>query len=147
MSARRWLPLILGIVMQSSSIGCNSSTLAVPSTVDVSGSVICNGKLTPGVRVKFHPQFDIGKVEFIPYGDTGLDGKFTLSTGVSGNGAPPGEYVVTLEMPYVDIDPKDGLETERDLLKGTYSNPDRSKLSVTLESGDNVLDPFTIKLP
>ncbi|MES2790503.1 MAG: hypothetical protein V4719_12905 [Planctomycetota bacterium] len=102
------------------------------------------GKPAAGVRVKFHPQFDIGTVKFIPYGETGADGKFLLNTGASGNGAPKGDYIVTLEMLRIEADPKDGLEAEVDRLQGGYNDPAKSNWKVTLEEGENVLDPFHI---
>lgn len=145
MSPRRVLPLILAIAVQCLAMGCFSSTLTPPRTVPVSGSVTHQGKPVPGVRVKFHPQFDIGKLEFIPYGETGADGKYVLNTGALGNGAPRGKYIVTLERPDIGIDPKDGLEAEVDGLKGAYSDPAKSEWIVTLKDGENVLDPFQIK--
>lgn len=118
--------------------------MPVPKTVPVRGSVIYKGKPAPGVRIKFYPQFSIGKLDFIPYGETGSDGAYVLSTGKPGNGAPKGEYLVTLEMPYIGVDSQDGLETELDRLKGVYSDPYKNNWSVTLKDGDNFLDPFEI---
>lgn len=146
MSVRCLLPLILAVAAQCLAMGC-SSTLTPPKTVPVQGSVTHNGRPVAGVRVKFHPQFDIGRTEFIPYGETGPDGTFGLNTGRAGNGAPKGEYLVTLEIPYIDSDPHDGLEAEFDRLKGAYSDPDKSEWTVTLDDGENVLDPFEIKSP
>lgn len=98
-----------------------------------------------GARVKFHPQFDIGEVKFIPYGDTGPDGKFELNTGAMGNGAPKGEYVVTIEVLRTGTDPIDGLEAEIDQLKGLYNDPAKSEWKVTLNDGENVLEPFKLR--
>lgn len=145
MPQRRLLPLILVVAVQSLMVGCGNSTLTPPKTVPVSGSVTQNGKPVPGIRVKFHPQFKMGKREFIPYGETGADGKYVLNTGSPGNGAPKGEYLVTLEMPYTGVDPKDGLETELDRLKGAYSDPKKTEWAVTVKDGANVIDPFQIK--
>lgn len=145
MTSRRFLSLILVIAIQSLAAGCSNGKLTPPKTVPVSGSVTQNGKPLAGVRVKFHPQFKMGKHEFIPYGETGTDGKYVLNTGVVGNGAPKGDYLVTLEMPYIDVDPKDGLEAEVDRLKGAYSDPAKSEWTITLKEGANILEPFQIK--
>ena len=90
MSFRNILKWFTAIATSSLAVGCFSSTLTPPETVPVAGAVICEGKPVPGVRVKFHPQFDMGKVQFVPYGETGEDGKFVLNTGAPGNGAPRG---------------------------------------------------------
>lgn len=141
----RLFPFVLAIGIAGLIAGCSSSTLTPPKTVSVSGSVTYKGKPAVGVRIKFHPQFNMGKLEFIPYGETGVDGKYVLSTGKAGNGAPKGEYLVTLEMPYIDADPQDGLETEMDRLKGAYNDPYKNDWTVILGDGENVIDPFEIK--
>src|SRR5262245_65058575 len=72
-------------------VGCGGS-LSPPSTVPVTGSVLVNGKPVAGITVKFHPQFDMGSVKFIPNAMTDKDGRFTLNTAAPGDGAPKGEY-------------------------------------------------------
>src|SRR5260221_10794981 len=71
--------------------GCGEG-ISVPSTVPVSGVVKYKGKPLQGIRVTLHPQAETAKPTFIPSGQTGPDGRFTLSTGAPGNGAPPGSY-------------------------------------------------------
>ena len=74
--------------------GCGGSGgISAPSTVAVSGSVMYKGKPVVGVKVTFHPQFDMGAVKFTPSGETGKDGRFTLSTAAPMDGAPPGEQL------------------------------------------------------
>ena len=41
-----------------------------PSTVPVTGTVFVSGKPKAGVRVTYHPQFNIGAVKFTPNGIT-----------------------------------------------------------------------------
>lgn len=138
-----YIALSIALLMQFS--GCSSGKLTPPKTVPVSGSVIHKGRPVVGARVKFHPQFDIGKDKFIPYGDTGPDGRFVLNTGAAGNGAPKGDYIVTLELLRTGTDPKDGLEGEIDELKGAYNDPAKSEWKVTITDGENVLEPFQVK--
>jgi hypothetical protein len=104
-----------------------------PSTVPVTGTVLVGGKPKAGVRVTYHPQFDIGAVKFTPNGITNSAGKFTLSSGKPGDGAPPGEYVVVFDFPVVT---SGGIEKEIDLFKGKYSDPaaSRWKVKVTKDS-------------
>ena len=124
--------------------GC-SDQIRIPSTVPVSGQVLQKGKPVPGVTVLFHPQFAVGPVEFIPSGETGPDGKFTLSTGAAGNGAPPGEYLVTLEKRIVVSDRQNsGIETEVDAWKGRYADPASSKWRIEIDSHSHPLPPFEI---
>src|SRR5262249_45657278 len=87
--------------------GCGKC-ISVPSTVPVTGVVKYKGKPLQGIRVTLHSQAETAKATFIPTGQTGPDGKFKLSTGAPGNGAPPGTYVVTFEKPEI----KGYVETE-----------------------------------
>ena len=129
--------------------GCGPGTpasLAPSDTVPVTGSVTYRGKPAVGFKVTFHPQFDIGSIKFTPNGETDNLGKFTLSTGAVGNGAPPGKYKVTFEKGMIVPDRKSGIETEVDTLKGVYNPkaPATSKFEVEVKSGDNTLDPFRL---
>jgi hypothetical protein len=125
--------------------GCGKG-LSVPSTVPVTGVVKYKGKPLQGIRVTFHPQADTGKAAFIPTGQTGPDGKFKLSTGKPGNGAPPGTYVVTFEKPEIGSPAATkSIETEIDAFGGKYSDPAKSEWTVTIEKGENSLQPFELK--
>ncbi len=127
-------------------LGCGRG-IKIPSTVPVSGVVMMKGKPAAGIRVKFHPQFNIGRIPYIPLGETGSDGKFTLSTGAPANGAPPGEYVVTFEKPELESPQKTGnyLETEIDGFQGKYSDPTQSSWKVKVARGENSLAPFELE--
>ena len=126
--------------------GCGGGALKAPTTSPVSGSVTLKGKPAPGVRVHLHPQFDIGDVKFVPSGETGADGAFTLSTAAPGDGAPPGDYIVTLEKPRVVSDRnQSGIEVEIDDFKGKYSDPTKSTWTVTITEGTNQLQPFVLE--
>lgn len=133
--------LLLGAVVLG---GCGSG-LAVPSTAPVSGVVKYKGKPLQGIRVTLHAQGETAKPKFIPTGQTGPDGKFTLSTGAPGNGAPPGSYVVTFEKPEIGSPASTGfVETEIDAFRGKYSDPAQSKWTITIERGENSLQPFEL---
>ncbi|MBS0262544.1 MAG: hypothetical protein JSS02_11385 [Planctomycetes bacterium] len=124
--------------------GC-SQRVSPPTTVPVSGKVLLKGEPAAGIRVRMYPLFDMGKIEWGVVGETGPSGEFTLGTGAPGNGAPPGEYIVTFTKPRIDSDPEhNGLEIEVDDFQGKYSDPENSRWTVTIEDGDNELEPFLL---
>lgn len=131
------LLLLLGAVVLG---GCGKG-ISVPSTVPVTGVVKYKGKPLQGIRVTLHSPSTTAKPGFIPSGQTGPDGKFSLSTGAPGNGAPPGTYVVTFEKPEIT----GSVETEIDAFRGKFSDPEQSKWTVTIEKGENSLQPFDLK--
>ena len=102
-----------------------------PDTVPAGGSVLLKGKPKAGIRVTYHPQFDVGHVKFTPNGTTNAEGKFNLSSARPFDGAPPGEYIVTFDFPYIPSGP---IEEEVDLFKGKYSDPAKSQWRVKVES-------------
>ena len=122
-------------------VGCGSGTISPPTnTRAVSGSVLYKGQPATQVTVTFYPQFPLKY--FKPNGTTDAKGKFTLSTGATHNGAPPGEYIVTFEKLTAGSD-KDGLDIDIDLWKGKYADPKTSKFKVEIRD-DVVLEPFKL---
>src|SRR5262245_8971321 len=119
---------------------------------EVRGKVLHKSQPLGGALVTLHPKGDKKDFKAVPsVGITKDDGSFTLTTGKK-DGAPAGDYTVTIicsrEVGGQDKKQKDfstgGVETE-DILKGAYADRDNSKLSVTIKSGSNQLDPFDLK--
>jgi hypothetical protein len=71
-------------------VGCGKRTKTVP----VSGIVKIDGVPLKDARVTFHP-IDGGKMAF---GNTDAEGRFTLTTSNSNDGAVPGQYRVTVSV-------------------------------------------------
>ena len=137
--------LLAVVVLGTMVLGGCGKGISVPSTVPVSGVVKYKGKPLQGIRVTLHSQTGVAKSEFIPSGQTGPDGKFTLSTGAPGNGAPPGSYSVTFEKPEIGSPTSTGsIETEIDAFRGKYSDPVKSKWTITIGRGENSLQPFEL---
>jgi hypothetical protein len=149
----RWLALVPALFCLSCSGG--------PKLNPVKGKVLYKGNPIAGAVVVFHLKGaddlkavpptgvtrDVPKVET----EEGLVlseeyGTFTLTTGQK-EGAPAGEYVVTITWPKpnreegkMSITP---IETS-DQLKGAYANPAKG-FKVEIKNGDNQLEPFNLK--
>ncbi|MFO0799314.1 MAG: hypothetical protein U0804_17745 [Gemmataceae bacterium] len=133
---------LAALALAAAAAGCGGG-ISAPRTHPVSGTVTYKGKAAAGVKVSFHPQFDMGAVNFVPSATTGQDGKFSLSTAAPNDGAPAGDYVVTFELLKAGTD-KRGLDVEVDAWKGKYGDPAASDKKVTVRSGDNALPPFVL---
>ncbi len=120
--------------------GCNSRPAYQEADVfPVSGSVSVAGKPAAGVVVVFHPQSDTGMTKGNkPYTTTGEDGTFQVTTYTTGDGAPAGEYIVTLIWP---VNPR-GPSPDR--LKGRYAKPDKSTITATIQQGENTLPKWEL---
>lgn len=133
-----WFAASLGVLVLA---GCSETKPELPKCYPVSGQVIIDG--TPAVRalVSFHPespQAD-GK-KYVGQTTTGDHGEFAMTTFAAGDGAPSGNYVVTIAANWVS---KDGQDIAvPDLLKGEYADPATSPLKVTVAEEPLILEPY-----
>jgi hypothetical protein len=124
--------------------GCGGRSDRVP-VYPVRGKVIFSAPAAANAMVVFHPVGNPDPKVHRPFATLNKDGSFELSTYDSKDGAPEGEYAVTLtwELPGKSGDDDD---SGPDLLRNTvYSDPAKTPLKATIKPGRNELDPFLIK--
>lgn len=138
----RWLVLLSALC----SVSCSGSGRLNP----VRGQVLYKDQPIKGAVVGFHPQTAADEVSVLrPVGLTADDGTFTLTTGPH-EGAPAGEYLVTIVCPEV-VPPRSGggismgPPDTRDRFQGAYADRQKFKLKVEVKSGPNQLEPFRLK--
>ncbi len=110
----------------------------------VRGKVILDGKPLPDALVALHapdPK-DAKKLKRVSDGLTEPDGTYLLSTYHAGDGAPAGEYTVTIARDSPPEHIKDRPTPEQ--LPARYSSPARSELKVQINEGPNQFD-FDLK--
>jgi hypothetical protein len=116
----------------------------------VRGKILYKNEPIKGAVVFFHPRGNADINAQHPSGVTGEDGSFTLMTS-NKNGAPIGDYTVTVvwnepvEASKKIVMNPDDIPPPKDLLGGRYANQANSKLTATVKSGDNVLEPFRLE--
>src|SRR5688572_20752206 len=79
-------------------LGCGGKEQRKP-VFPVKGSVFVAGRSATKALVIFHPLNDPDPKAPRPTGEVAADGTFTLSTHTAGDGAPAGEYAVTVTWP------------------------------------------------
>jgi hypothetical protein len=125
--------------------GCGKAKLP---RYPVHGSVNVDGRPAEGAMVIFCPvtASDEAKTKR-PFGLTGADGKFVLTTIEQADGAPPGEYKVLVQWPSNSGgDTRDGMRSiGPDRLKGKYMNLDKAELNATVGEAETNLPPFELK--
>ena len=117
------------------------------SVYSVRGQVF-DGKNRPavGALVIFHPvdRDDPEPTKPLAYVDD--KGAFSLTTYESGDGAPEGEYVVTIEWRPKSASPFAANKEGEDRLHGRYSDPKTSNLRFKIEKrADNVLPAIQVR--
>ncbi|RUL83183.1 hypothetical protein [Tautonia sociabilis] len=132
---------VLVLFAISAFAGCGESWEA--ETYPASGRLTINGDPAEGALVQLHA---IGEPpderNSRPWGKVRSDGTYTLSTYRNEDGAPAGEYALTITWP-----PDSSVPSLDDRLGFTYSDPGRSKWKVTIEEGENELPPITLTEP
>ncbi|MEZ6035318.1 MAG: hypothetical protein R3C17_19670 [Planctomycetaceae bacterium] len=119
-------------------IGCED----IPSrqVFRVDGRLFVDGNLAANANVAFHPLDPMKTQGRCPVGTTRQDGSFELTTYSMHDGAPPGEYAVTVtwlddSMPEDECECPDVLLHDR--LLGKYADPRTTTLWVTVLPGEN----------
>lgn len=109
-------------------------------TVPTTGRITINGQPPEGAVVELHAR---GRARDVrnsrPWAIVQDDGTFTLTTYETGDGAPPGDYVVTVKWPPDVTQP-----SLADRLGGAYARPETSQWSVTVSDEPTELPPLVI---
>lgn len=154
------LPVLLFCVAMGS--GCGGGDTKGPVLYPTKGSVTVNGKPAFEAVVTLHP---VDKsLNLYPSGEVHEDGDFTLTTRKAGDGAPAGDYKVSINwlvesevkpvanLPSGPITTMGGGERSEtkaapvDRLGGKFSDPETSGLKCTISKGGNTIGPFDLKL-
>jgi hypothetical protein len=134
---------ILFLSVGLAALGCGDETSG-PAIYPISGKVLVDGRPAVKARVSFHALTGPAGESLQPIAIVEEDGSFRPSTRFSHDGAPAGNYAVTVIWPKVTLDHGEEV-TGPDLLRGKYSDPARSGLRATIKEGENSLPPIELK--
>ena len=120
--------------------GCrNSDSLPALQVYDVKGKVLlADGKPLSGGFIYFVSK---GDLPVTPSSVIASDGTFSLVTGGSGEGAPPGDYKIRVEAPQLHTVQKSG----KPAFPLKYNDEDSSGLVITVRAETNQLEPIRLK--
>jgi hypothetical protein len=110
-------------------------------TFAVTGQVLDGSKPVANATVVLHPVNESGSDVAKPRGTTKPDGTFTLTTYDGNDGAPAGEYRVTIEQ-WLAGRPDEGPSSR---LPVKFAKPETSGLTATVTAGPTELKPFVVK--
>jgi hypothetical protein len=137
----RWLVVLAAVACAS----CSKDAGLNP----VQGKILYKGNALAGAVITFHPKGAGRNINTqLPVGHSGEDGSFTLTTGDK-QGAPAGEYAVTVICPEEVKLPKGQISTappeSKDRFQGAYANRDSTTIRAEVKAGPNQLEPFQLK--
>src|SRR5262249_7274491 len=108
---------------------------------DVNGVLLIGEMPATKASLAFHPLTGIGRVR--PVAITREDGSYRLTTYAHNDGAPEGDYGVTVVWPddSIPFDECEGHDPAiHDRLRGFYASPTSTTLRATVRSGANRID-------
>ena len=135
----------VAILSVLTAVGCQQqpTELRVP-VAPVAGAVVFDGQPTPGALVVFHPVQGTQSQTPPARGTVRDDGTFDLTTYEANDGAPPGEYKVTIEWRRLINDNGD-VRTGPNVMPERYSRPQTTDLVVRVAEGPNRLSPLQVQ--
>lgn len=142
-------PVVYAAFVLAGLLGCADDDRL--QTHPVTGHLHINGVPASGCAVTFVPLDPALKGVVLPAGTVDETGAFTLTTYETGDGAPTGDYAVTLrweasQWPGMDasnsVDPVVTMRPDR--LQERFASPEKSGLKATIAKGENVLEPFQL---
>ncbi|HVS35033.1 MAG TPA: hypothetical protein VMS17_05585 [Gemmataceae bacterium] len=128
-------------VVALAACGCgNGRTPVYP----VHGEVHVDGQLPVHALVTFHPVAGDGTGVVLPTGQVDDKGRFTLTSYVSGDGAPEGEYRVTVAW-FLSSGRLNDDSPPVNCLPSRYARPDTTPLRAVVRKGGVDLEPFQLQ--
>lgn len=114
-----------------------------PPTYPAAGRVLVAGQPAAGAQVQLWAvDGDLKRAEYCPHGTVGDDGSFQLTTYATGDGAPQGEYALTLRWP---APPPSGREEGPDRFQGRYADPLMPIRTVRIMAAENMLEAIELE--
>ncbi|GEM_PF-758778 len=139
-AAKSWVGNLLIVSAILVCQGCGGEAWQA-ATHPSSGSLTVNDQPAVGAVVELH---SVGKQPDTrnsrPWAIVQADGSYTLSTYQSGDGAPLGDYAITIRWPPDVTQP-----SMEDQLGGAYATAQKTKWKVTINDGENVLPAIAIE--
>lgn len=131
--------------------GCGPAETGEKPVYPVHGEVLFNGKPAKGAVVMFHPlPLASGRFDMVrSRGTVGEDGSFHLSTYKTGDGAPEGEYAVTVYWPGKRTGKpaadEEGSDLPPDQLGLRFNDPAKTPLKAHVAAPETRLAAFQLR--
>jgi len=139
MTSRFATLIVVGFALMP--LGCRDDAARKP-TFAVTGKVTLDGKPAASASVVFHPVGAVGPADVKPHGTVNTDGTYTLSTYGGSDGAPAGDYLVTVQL-WLAGQRSDEAPSNR--LDSKYATHETTPLKATVAAGPTAVEPFALK--
>lgn len=131
--------LILGVAT-----GCGDGGPKRLKVHPVSGKITLDSAPLPNAMVVLHPKDKSNPLAIAARAQTDAEGNFKVSTYDVNDGAPAGDYAVTVLF-YKATETADGIVPGPNLLSPAIATPETTDIQVTVAEGPNELKPIEVR--
>lgn len=138
-----WSPFRLCLPLLLLGVGCGEVARPELPVFPVSGSILVDGKPPVGAEIRCRPGTplkDPANRTIAPFAFVEKDGSFRIGTYSGDDGAPPGDYALTIVWPVITVEGGEEIRGA-DRLKGRFENPDHPIATVTVKTDEDTYIP------
>ena len=130
------------IVCMAALAGCSEAPPNRPPVFPVKGSITVKGQPPAGALVALHPRSPAEGTPN-PRANVAKDGSFSVSTYATADGAPEGDYVLTV-LWYKPVIKGVDVVAGPNVIPANYANPNTSDLNVSVKPVENALPAIAL---
>jgi hypothetical protein len=140
---RRGLGLLDAAIAAIALTGCADAKPEQVPVFPATGKITFKGEPTVGAVIGLHAKTPPTEQYPAPRASVGVDGSFKITTYAGGDGAPEGDYTVTV-LWYKPIKNGNDLMSGPNVIPAKYTKPETSDLEVKIVAGENILPPLQL---
>ena len=141
--AKRLIQCAVMASLVLSVVGCSRSEKNHIAVHPVQGAIQFRGQPMDGALVSLHPKSAVDGVP-TPRATVAKDGTFTVTTFDGNDGAPEGDYVVTVQW-YRPVRVGNDLVGGPNVVPAKYASAQTSDVLIRIAAGENQLKPIQIR--
>lgn len=123
-------------------VGCGEAKPARTPVFPIKGTITFKGQPMPGALVALHPKTPVAGTPS-PRANVTKDGAFEVSTYDGGDGAPAGDYTLTV-LWYKQVKNGSDIIAGPNVIPQKYAKAETSDLNISVKEGVNELPPITL---
>ena len=135
---RHGVGLISAAITAIALAGCGEAKPQRATVFPAKGTITLKGQPAHGAIISLHPKTPLPNGAPAPRANVDKDGSFAISTYDSGDGAPEGEYVLTVVWNKLIKNGED-VRIGPNVIPPKYGSPNSSDLAVKIAPGENAI--------
>jgi hypothetical protein len=138
----QWGKALATALLAVAVVGCGKAAPERVATHPAKGTITFKGQPTPGAFVTLHPKTPLENVP-APRANVGKDGSFEVTTFNGGDGAPEGDYIVTVQW-YKPVKNGNDVVAGPNVIPPKYGKPQTSSVVIHIAACENQLQPIKL---